>query len=218
MKVWDAELLTAKKELSPVTDGLLFWLDGQDELFHYASPTSGYKDYMYERVNGYKADFYGQLVAHTENGFLVTELPSGSSSGTYALNKSRFPASFDDIRTVEYVSYKCIAFFINGFEPANPNWSFGVKNWGKAQIPISTFSDYMQLVGVMDTDRKPCIYCNGTLSATGQKNDVTLSGKPNITFRWQTSLGCVRLYNRVLSPEEIAQNLEYEKSIGRVVL
>lgn len=218
MKVWDAELLTAKKELSPVTDGLLFWLDGQDELFHYASPTSDYKDYMYERVNGYKVDFSGNLVAHTENGFLVTELPSGSSSGTYTINQSRFPASFDDIRTVEYVSYKCTAFFINGFGAANSNWSFGVNNWGKALIPTSTFSDYMQLVGVMDTDRKPCIYCNGTLSATGQGNNGTLSGKPNIKFRWQASLGCVRLYNRVLSPEEIAQNLEYEVSIGRVVL
>ena len=218
MKVWDAELLTAKKELSPVTDGLLFWLDGQDELFHYASPTSNYKDYMYERVNGYKVDFFSNLVAHTENGFLVTELPSGSSSGTYMLNQDRFPASFDDIRTVEYVAYKCIPFYINGFEPANLNWSFGVNNWGKAQIPTSTFSGYMQLVGVMDTDRRPCIYCNGTLSATGQKNNGTLSGKPNIKFRWQASLGCVRLYNRVLSPEEIAQNLEYEVSIGRVVL
>lgn len=213
MKVWDAELLTTKKELSPVTDGLLFWLDGQDELFHYDKPTNEYKDYMYERVNGYKADFIGALSAHTENGFLVA-----SSSGTYALNKSRFPASFDDIRTVEYVAYKCTSFYINGFDPATLYWSFGVYNWGKAQIPTSTLSEYMQLVGVMDTDRKPCIYCNGTLSATGQKNNGTLSGKPGIIFRWQASLGCVRLYNRVLSPEEIAQNLAYEVSIGRVVL
>ena len=54
MNVWDAELLMAKKELSPVTDGLLFWLDGQDELFHYESPNSERKDYMYERVNVFR--------------------------------------------------------------------------------------------------------------------------------------------------------------------
>lgn len=218
MKVWDAELLTAKKELSPVTDGLLFWLDGQDELFHYDKPTSEYKDYMYERVNGYKVDFYGQLLAHTENGFLVTELPSGSSSGAYGIKKSRFPVSFDDIRTVEYVSPRVTSFFITGFDPSNANWAFGVNNWAKALVPTSTLSGYIQLVGVMDADRKPCIYRNGTLSATGRKNGGQMSDKPNIYFRWASSLGCVRLYNRVLSPEEIAQNLEYEVSIGRVVL
>lgn len=218
MKVWDSELLMAKKKPRPVTDGLLFWLDGQDELFHYNNPTVDYKDYMYDRVYGHKAEFYGQLLAHTENGFLVAEYPSGSSSGAYGLNQNRFPVSFNDICTVEYVSLKGTSISVIGFEPSNQNWAFGVNNWGKALIPTSTFSDYMQLVGVMDADHKPCIYYNGTLSATGQKNNGTLSGKPRINFRWQASLGCVRLYNRVLSPEEIAQNLEYEVSIGRVVL
>lgn len=218
MKVWDSELLMAKKKPRPVTDGLLFWLDGQDELFHYDNPTVDYKDYMYDRVYGHKAEFYGQLLAHTENGFLVAELPSGASSGAYAINRNRFPVFFNDIRTVEYVPFKGHAITVNGFEPSNANWAFGVNSWGKALIPISTFSDYMQLVGVMDADRKPCIYYNGTLSTTGQKNNGTLSGKPIINLRWATSLGCVRLYNRVLSPEEIAQNLEYEVSIGRVVL
>lgn len=218
MRVWDTELLTAKKELSPVTDGLLFWLDGRDELYHYAKPTADYKDYMYERVNGYKADFYGQLLGHTENGFLVTEYPSGSSSGAYGINKSRFPVSFDDIRTVEYVSPSVTSLYINGFEASNTNWAFGANNWNKALVSASTLSGYMQLVGVMDADRKPCIYCNGTLSATGQKNGGQMSDKPFVYFRWRTSLGCVRLYSRVLSPEEIAQNLEYVVSIGRVVL
>ena len=135
------------------------------------------------------------------------------------MNRGRFPVSFDGIRTVEYVSSSFTAFYVTGFDASgSTNWVFGVNAYPRASVPVSMASGYKQLVGVTDTDRKPCIYCNGTLSATGKANDGTLSGKPTLSFRWRASLGCVRLYNRVLSPEEIAQNLEYEKSIGRVVL
>lgn len=217
MKAWDSELLMAKKKPRPVTDGLLFWLDGQDELFHYASPISAYKDYMYERVNQYRVDFQGILEAHTENGFLVAERPSGSSSGTYSLNQSRFPVFFNGIRTVEYVSLKGGAFYINGFEPANTDYSFGTS-WSKALIPTSLFSDNMQLVGTINDAGKESIYYNGSFYSAGRGKSEAMSSKPVVTFRWASRLGCVRLYNRELSPEEIAQNLEYEVSIGRVVL
>lgn len=212
MKVWDAELLAHKGGLQPVTDGLLFWLDGRDELFRYASPTSDRKDYMYERANGYKADFVGALSAHTENGFLVT-----SSSGTFYLNQSRFPASFDDIKTVEYVPSSPDPFIVNGFQKNNNDIMF-MAQWNPLRIPASSFSQYSHIVGTIDNKKVPKFYVNGGLRVAGTIGTGVLSGKPSVTFRWSSSLGCVRLYNRELSPEEIAQNCAYEVSIGRVVL
>lgn len=218
MRVWDAELLTAKKELSPVTDGLLCWLDGQDELYHYVNPphpTTDYKDYMFERTNGYKVNFYGTADANTENGFLKV---NGSGSNIYRLSQSMFSVSFDNIRTVELISSsKAYGFYSNGFEPSNTNFLFGAAN-NKASIPISLFQNNMQLVGVINDENRANIYYNGMFYSSGSGNTGTLSGKPSLTFRWAGGLGCLRLYNRALSPEEIAQNLEYEVSIGRVVL
>lgn len=219
MKIWDAELLTSKKELSPVTDGLLFWLDGRDELYHYVNPphpTTDYKDYMFERTNGYKVSFYGSADAHTENGFLKAS--GGSGSNIYRLSQSMFPISFDNIQTVELISSgKATVFYSNGFEPSNTNFLFGAAN-NKASIPMSLFQNNMQLVGVINDENKANIYYNGVFYSFGSGKTGTLSGKPNLTFRWAGGLGCLRLYNRALSSEEIAQNCAYEASIGRVVL
>lgn len=215
MKVWDAELLAHKGGLQPVTDGLLFWLDGRDELFRYASPTSERKDYMYERVNGSKVDFSGTADAHTDNCFLVVS--GGSGYIVYSLNQSLFPSSFDDIKTVEYIPSSPDPFIVNGFQKNNNDIMF-MAQWNPLRIPASSFSQYSHIVGTIDNQKVPKFYVNGGLRVAGTVGTGVLSGKPTANFRWRSSLGCVRLYNRELSPEEIAQNLAYEVSIGRVVL
>lgn len=217
MKVWDAELLTAKKELNPVADGLILWVDGRDApqnktVFDRVSETN--MNPAYQTVGNWS-------VNQDDSGLFI--LCSGSKLNCGWKNPNR---TYSDAQTVELVvspsSTSVRAFMIPNsdfFGRVDANASnVGVYYGNNAGMTIQTQVHLSHVVM-----QAGCVYIDGaktTLSA--QYNSVAFDDRLCMIRAYGTAIrgliGAMRAYNRVLSEAEILQNLEYEKSIGRVVL
>lgn len=224
MRVWDAELIAKKKELYPVTDGLVFWIDGQDELYgdHVISgesPTLYDKAHMFDRINNVRVNFNGSLGLIAETPIIKGVYKTGTSTGTSVV---RSASDVSGILTVEYVYNSPNAFWQFGFEPNSGYITFPKTTAGGSRASLVSGTPCMHLLGKKsEITGYPLIYVNGVDSTSyiGTASVMSaLSGTVKCDFRWQGRIGCIRLYNRILSDAEILQNLEYEKSIGRLVL
>lgn len=228
MRVWDSELLTQKGELQPVTDGLLFWLDGRDELYGDSaysgeSPTLYKTAHMFERVNGIRVNFKdsNNLGVRSDSPFVQIKYKTG---GTYDGIYFRFATAISGVVTVEFVLNK----------PTSTNVNEGVVSTaGSIFYPHAKGYNCAELKGTSAITGKPVhivctrvlpytatIFQNGVVASTtrGAQTSVETFTTSFQSVMAEHTLGCLRLYNRALSADEIAQNLAYEVSIGRVVL
>lgn len=217
MRVWDAELLMAKKELNPVADGLILWVDGQD------APQN---KYVFDRVSETNMEPTYQTVVN----WLVNQDDSGlfilCSGGLQNCGWKNPTRTYSDAQTVELVvspsSTSVRAFMILNSEYFGRFSTYdnrvNVYYANSAGMEIQTQTHPVHVVM-----QAGCVYIDGaktTLSA--QYNSVAFDDRLCMIRAYGSYvtglIGAMRAYNRVLSEAEILQNLEYEKSIGRVVL
>lgn len=237
MKVWDAELLTDKKELSPVTDGLAFWVDGTKGINGVPINTDTIAGSFTEIISGEQVSFNGFRSNDTdsmhvlcdglfytfERHYIYDPTFSISSSAYSAVNAKTVEATLQFTRDSFYdtVNVACIGRFWNGFSIRNPDSSLRVD-----RVDGGFFSRPRHIVATIDeTNSQIKLYVNGTNVDT-QTTSVTsfapytyFMNLPYIgreTSRY-VKLGTVRLYTKPLNSDEIAQNFEYEKTIGRFV-
>lgn len=238
IRVWDKELLTAKKGLSPVTDGLAFWVDGTKGINGVPINTDTIAGSFTEIISGEQISFngfrsndtdsmhvsYDGLFYTFERHFVYDPIIRISSSAYSAVNAKTVEATLQFTRDSFYdtVNVACIGRLWNGFSIRNPDSSLRVDrvDWG-------FFSRPRHIVATIDeTNFQIKLYVNGTnvdTQTTSVTSFVPYTYFMNLPYIGSgdsryVKLGTVRLYTKPLNSDEIAQNLAYEVSIGRVVL
>lgn len=222
MRVWDTEFLLKHADVTPVTDGLVLWLDGQDvfygdQRYGDTEPAIYTASHMFERVNSARVDFAMAGASGTclrqDSLVLVTVLLSGGSSTSR--QDGAIATALNGIKTIEIV-------MAGGLFPtyaANSivTFSNGMVKYGNATVSGSSPSvdsgDFM----FFSSGGANVISRNGVTLASASGSEIVADNVTRIIcLRSGKQLGCVRFYNRVLSADEIQQNLQYEQSIGRV--
>ena len=232
MRVWDEELLTRKGGLQPVTDGLLFWLDGQDELIgdteyrpgQYSPPIYA-ASHMFDRVSGARVDFAqiktsGGIQSDGLKLFLAAPFGNGGQVGTLT-------SAIAGVKAIEitFAAVKVGYTAAQGTVIGDSRVFFPIRSTTTGAViadatAIKNAPAHLVFQG-NTSNGKPVIYQNGVIaSVTGASASVVqaINVSTLITADQYTSIGSIRLYNRSLSDAEIQNNLEYEISTGRVVL
>ena len=236
MRIWDQELLNQKRGI--VTDGLTFWIDGQDSVLTDENGT-----FLYDRVSaGYvNANPYRCVISNSGSHYIVNR---NQVNGTMSIAKN---ASYKDVKTYEVVfqqgstNQSRIWFGGTTVSTSSSSWnpcllqrhSMGIKTSGygdstygstltypSAQITMFVLTFRFNDNGTFD------VFLNGTniLHETGGKRGTTTPSymfaiiSPSSGATGVTNLGAYRLYNRALTDKEILQNLKYETSIRREIL
>ena len=218
MRVWDTELLTAKKPAEMVTDGLILWVDGRDApqnktVFDRVSETN-----MVASYGGMVTDW---SIAQDESGLFLRCDGVKNVCGWKSPNRT-----YSDAQTVELVvspsSTSVRAFMIPNSEYFGRFSIYddhvAVYYANNAGTDIQT-----QVHPVHVVMQAGCVYIDGAKTTLSTKyNSVAFDNRLCMIRAYGKTvtglIGAMRAYNRVLSEAEILQNLEYEKSIGRVVL
>ena len=230
MRIWDAELLTAKSGLSPVTDGLLFWLDGRDDLIgveEYGSytPPAWATSYMFDRVNNARIDFSrlqssGGMQKDITGLYIYLFAPSGNG------NQKAVITEISGVKTIEVMFGRAKTGYnlCGGKVDASsrvffPFYSSSTGAKLDTGVPIYNAPVHLVFTG-NSTNGKPVIYQNGVVaSVTGSAAVAVQSFSVTSLFElaFGTSIGSIRLYNRTLTADEVQQNIAYEESIGRTI-
>lgn len=218
MKVWDAELLTAKKPAEMVTDGLIMWIDGRD-----APLISADSQKIYERVTGTYLNGYtpNLNLSQSSDGLFLEFLFSTNAFFQY-------PFSATSSLTLEAViSPETLYGYISG--TINTDIMYISRNYSDPPYIRATYKKYGQTSPVYfypSAFPQHLVYRPHSIMCNGEKETVqeTIETRIETAVRnnsWSAHLkkiGAIRAYNRELTDDEVQQNLEYEKSIGRVVL
>lgn len=219
MKIWDSELLIDKKPAEPVTDGLILWFDGQDEI--------GTNQKLFNRVtqsyvpiNLTTSTSQRTITQSSDGKFIVIHSKVNLQTGQYWE-----VSAASNTQTLEYVrsgdGYQYI--FGNAQTSVLYVGYYGADGY-KVRYRKNGTTTLMDIV--LQTAPSHIVAKNGVIYVDGVKyetpNLTTVASTFtifNVSWSDNTSLiGAVRAYDRELSESEILQNLEYEKSIGRVVL
>lgn len=239
MRVWDEELLTGGK-IDVVRDGLVFWVDFQDSVNVSSSITQGATvGTITDRIANVTASIQsdrssdnnrvwferadGFLVLHPTNATAYNKaiiLPS-QVSGCKALEFVYRSAGSDNKGSEYYADRVIYSTSQNQIVGWNRAYSYSNSNLiGTAKT--------LHVYTYLDSNGKGRVYFNGTQYgntvstsygtsfATGTK--LALVGVKGTTETQPYKLGCIRLYNRSLTADELANNINYEISIGRLVL
>lgn len=219
MKVLDAELLTAKKPAEMVTDGLIMWIDGRDAPL--IRPGS---QKIYERVTGtYLNGFLpGLNLSQSSDGLFLEFLFNSEARSTsypfYAASSLTFEAVISPETlygyTSGYANNDIMYISRNAKDP--PYIRATYKKYGSTTNTYFYPSSFPQHL----VYRPHSIVCNGEKEVVQETIETRIDSAVWIVS-WSTHLtkiGAIRAYNRELTDDEVRQNLEYEKSIGRVVL
>lgn len=256
MRVWDSELLTRKSGgLSPVTDGLVLWIDSQDGLFNSdgSSIPDGTTKAVYLddvcflnrangtliRINDIGVSQHGYRtcdISCSKNhyfSFLVSSVPSGSSGFVIGFEANDIT---DTVLTSEVlisastrIAYSQVSVGNLAVDLSNTNIALpSNQNAGIYKLQVSNSSLYdafpIQITANAYGDGiKKALYRNGTLV---KSNDLDLptgsyfvpkfqiSG--SLTYCRESDIASMRMYNRALTANEVAQNYQYELSTGRL--
>lgn len=227
MRVWDAEL-TAKKELQPVSNGLLFWLDGRDELIgdtEYGSytPPAWITSHMFDRISNARVDF---VRSASSGGLQSTGLSLLAFNPYSGGNQDGTIETITGVKAVEIMYVKSTAAYtaVDGkvicsssrvFFPVRSSTT-GAKI--ESASLITNAPVHLVFQGDAETG-KPVIYQNGILaSVTGAGAAVidAFDVTSLISITGGADLGCIRLYNRFLSSEEVKKNYDCEIATGRM--
>lgn len=219
MKVWDAELLTAKKPAEMVTDGLIMWIDGRDAPL--IRPGS---QKIYERVTDKYLDSYVanlNLSQSSDGLFLEFLFSSGNAYASYPFydtSSLTLEAVISPETLYGYVSG------YNGHEVMYVSRNYTDPPYIRAAHKI--YGTNTSVYSYPSTFPQHLVYRPHSIMCNGEKEVVQETIETRITNAvwinsWSAHLkkiGAIRAYNRELTDDEVRQNLEYEKSIGRVVL
>lgn len=220
MRIWDCELISAKKP-EYVTDGLLLWLDGVNNTRNGHDTTST----VWEDLSGNNYDFSSQ------NGNAVWGADHCAFNGTFYLEGAYVFYSAYTVEVCYQSNNTQLCIFTSGGNqvPANnPPGSPGIFE-NNAQIGFGRMNGFGTLNAAFF--QKPSnllsisygnqTTINGTVCSavrTGTLNETReiksrignrLDGSTK--YRNAFKLFSVRFYNRVLSLEEIAQNYAVDK-------
>lgn len=218
MKVWDAELLTAKKPAEMVTDGLIMWIDGRDAPL--LAPGS---KKIYERVTGtYLGSYAPNLnLSQSSDGLFLEFLFSGNASAVYQF----FATSSLTLEAV--ISPETLYGYVSGY--SGHDIMYISRNYSNPPYIRATYKKYGDTTNTYFYPsafpqhlvyRPHSIMCNGEKEIVQETIETRIDTAVLINS-WSAHLkkiGAIRAYNRELTDDEVRQNLEYEKTIGRVVL
>lgn len=218
MKVWDAELLTAKKPAEMVTDGLIMWIDGRD-----APLISADSQKIYERVTGTYLDRYVRNLnlSQSVDGLFLEFLFSGNAYNTYPFNAG------SSLTLEAVISPETLYGYISGFR--NNDIMYISRNYSGHPYLRTTYKKYGETANTYfypSAFPQHLVYRPHSIMCNGEKEVVQETIETRVSAAvWNNSwsphlkkIGAIRAYNRELTDDEVLQNLEYEKSIGRVVL
>lgn len=218
MRVWDTELLTAKKPAEMVTDGLIMWIDGRD-----APLISAGSQKIYERVTGTYLNGYARYLnlSQSSDGLFLEFIFSGNAYNSYSF----YATSSLTLEAV--ISPETLYGYISGYESKDimyvsrnysdpPHIRTTYKKYGDATNKYFYPSSFPQHL----VYRPHSIMCNGEKEVVQETIETRVSAAVwnNSWSAHLKKIGAIRAYNRELTDDEVRQNLEYEKSIGRVVL
>lgn len=234
MRIKDEAMFMQKSGgAGPVMDGLVFWLDFDDEL-----NASDYVDEVHFLQMNIKERISGNSVFVDSTGgwkpwFRKFEHGIGNdTAGTSGWFKCSYDGVFPYAKTVEVVSSAYTSNFSYNSEYRLAGTRLTATSFF-AEISSSTSEDTLtfphtdkvkQLVAVCAVDPYNYMYMNSELVKTAFRGDrenirITASnffssdgGSGNPRF----NLMSIRVYDRALTPEEILHNYNYEKSLGRV--
>lgn len=215
MRVWDTELLRQKKTAELVTDGLIMWIDGRDGF------GSNYS--IHERVTNTNLSLTinrgGGILAWGGQYLIIS---TSNIYGGYSFNGAASKTIEFVVRAETVSAYACDYQYSGG--------NVFVRNSGASTAPYAKVrkkTDLSSMEGFYLSNpikhivvRENSITINGVLYASPSALCTTIDTvlRLNSTSDNIEHIGAIRAYNRELTDAEIAQNLEYEKSIGRVVL
>lgn len=216
--------LLGRKKKGVVTDGLVFWLDTADDFFNEVPRVDGWSSFsMIDRafgriINFTSPDDVSDRFIRTEDGAIATK---------YNKNPSvTLEEELQGIKTIEVVSKglgsadnaKVFDNFIVGKRNFYPFYSSYTA--AKIETAYSIIDETSQKVGTGDIiTGLPLLYQNCSLeycevgAGATPVEAFTSSAVLNSAF---DALYSIRVYNRFLSQDEILQNYNYEKSLGRV--
>ena len=213
MRVWDSELLAAKKPVEMVTDGLIMWIDGRDAPSNYA---------LHERVTNTNISPNSRTnytTSQTSDGLFTKFATTGSAYAAYYFNGSA-------AKTVEFV-VSPLTLYAYAVDAGNSELMYVSRNYSTAPFVRATYRVAGTGIYVYP-DSFPQHYVIRPHSAmingvkTEEQGTITTAfayaKRINSWSAHDEVIGAIRAYNRELTDDEILQNLEYEKSIGRVVL
>lgn len=210
------ECLLKKKTGSIVTDGLVLWIDGRDEPYnnvHVVDRVSGNYCYCTKSSSTLiSSDKFYKLTSNATTAFkFFTPSPSLNTQGEL----------MSGIKTIE---------FVGGVDEASGGVeilaSSRSSDNGLVYRTISAFlarsaSKYAYIEG----RNGHCVFTSTGMFVNGQWYSCKI---PIASVAWLFNcrsfssatrnyyIGCQRLYDRELTEEEIMQNYNYEKSLGRV--
>lgn len=217
-------------DLSPITDGLIYWFDAIDLQLVTTSRME-----CDDRAGGLRTAFsYSarQRYFKVEDGYLrYKALNSSSLLGTTT-------TPIDGIETVEVLIENTTHNFPfhSGDGTSESNYRLGLYRSGSrityprsSNVSPNNFTRYdgapttgkLHIVGTFEGS-KSIIYINGDSSGcVSIDNTYRCAGKnifnaSNMATDQEVSIAIVRFYDRALSAEEILHNYNYEQSIGRV--
>lgn len=239
MRIKDEAMFMRKSGgANPVMDGLVMWYDARDELVD--TIVQKYYDDKYfeatmvDRVSGIRAthrDPNYQRVLLQEDGLFYHVFSRVEYGNEVA---GSFDGYVDGVKTVEIVRNV-------GLDPQG-TVLFGLKSWysgGSVRLynypaspPNHIWTGYVQPLNTVEhivciIDNNYCdLYVNGEYKTKTKVNVDFLRFDSTSSFSLVApggapaqvvySIGSVKAYNRILTPEEIQQNYNYEKSLGRV--
>lgn len=237
--------LLGRKQSGVVTDGLQLWLDasdtpvsteGEKQWTTNGNSVTGYDAVTYaDKVTGGDIRLYkpsnaiGDSVYHSivHDGFVTVN----KDLSYERMSKSSIPSSFQSkavegvwITSGGSISHKtskdCPVCGVRVYK--SNYYVYDRSNTGG--VPVEQYDDGLphHFIFQINNGIKE-IYVDGNLinsaSATNKSLDINcaLIGRGVGGFKGEIiSVGCYRCYNKPLSPEEILQNYNYEKSLGRV--
>lgn len=221
----EATFMQKSGGVSPVMDGLICWIDcsnfNVDDLLAYDSVNSEYVEVAIP---------YGGVTYEMEENCLRIN-PNGNRQ--MHINKK-----YDGVYTIELIAgsdydEECIG-AVADFGTSYPRVVVGqIRNYrvdrkvtasnGSESISVDFSEDKLHhIVFSVGSDKIGTLYVDGVNCGT-LSNFKTTSFYPMMSGNWtntdsktSTYWSCTRFYNRALSEEEILQNYNYEKSLGRV--
>lgn len=246
MRIWDSELLAAEKA-DVVRDGLLSWVDFQDSINVTGTISRGaITGTITDRVTGYdltiKADKNGssydnKIWFEQVNGFLVLH-----PTNTTAYGKIIAPsAEISGCKAIEVV-YNCAGANNRGNaeEFAVGAYTQGVvynltSTANKLYAFSGAFNTTNNLIGAANpvhvyaqigSSNRGSVYLNGTQvgnTVSAGKSSFSVTKLMMVSLKGTTEtqsfrIGSIRLYNRVLTQDELRQNIQYEVKKGRLTL
>ena len=226
--------LLGRKKNGVVTDGLIFWLDGRDDVVvQDASSTSGQtflnradNTYMSFDVSNVKNTVLSDGLYYTLTQTWVSATTNISNPyGTYmsteiVLGKiKKESALYVVCNDGQYTDYH--VFVGNKF---GVQYKYNMHNPQPALYTLAELTYPVHLVLAFDGAGNAKIYLNGECVFSGNSGSEYAPTTPienptkilKCTPRTGDTIGAIRLYDRTLSDREVLQKKKKEKSLGRV--